>query len=228
VGTHSSTRRCESVSLDWRAPLSPQKDQSYHFIVDGLEKWYDIFSVNLDEAFGTRRIGRVDKAYQILTIAPALCDKLTAALRSHLCAMSLHARHFGTAPNIAALDPENFQNPKSQRVARYHGILSRVILTRRSQFLQKLSSLTELVEDLGKSYDQCVEELGEGFSSDSAHCWEMLDTSHYDLNTCLQETIVLLKCFLLALPEKQLTEFQAQVTAQVFPTGRKTRVRVTF
>lgn len=186
-------------------------------MLHGVHTCYGMLSVNLNEALGVRRIGRNDIACQVLTLAPALCDKLTSALRGLICAMSLHARHFGTAPNIAALDPENFQNSKSQRMARFNGILSRVILTRRSQFLQKLSALVELVQDLGRTYDQSAEELAEGLSLDEDRCWTVLDTSHHDLNTCLRETDVLLKSFLLVLPERQLCEFKATVREQCRP-----------
>ena len=38
-----------------------------------------------------------------------------------------------------------------------------------------------------------------------------MDAAHYDLNTCLRETIVLLKSFLRALPEDQVGGFQKSV-----------------
>jgi len=218
LGSQPFPRRSDSVSLDWRTPLSPEKNHSYNHMLHDLQSCYRMFSVNLDEAMGMRRIGRCDLAYQILTLAPTLCDKLTSALQRDLHAMSLLARHFGIAPNMAALDPENFRNSKSQRVARYNGILGRVLLTRRSQFLQKLSALAELVEDLGKSYEESSEELAEGLSLDADHCWDTLDRSHYDLTTCFSETDVLLKSFLLALPEKQLAGFRAAVKVHVRPS----------
>ena len=148
-------------------------------------------SVTLDEAIGLRRAGRLQMAYQLLAVTPALCSKLTCPLMSLLRAMTLHDRHFGTTP--ASL-PDNFQRSKSQRVARFNGVFSHVLLTRRSQFLHKISTQLELTEELGESFLTSVKEL---------------DASHYDLNTCLRESVVLLKCFLLALPDKQLAEFQA-------------------
>ena len=46
--------------------------------------------------------------------------------------------------------------------------------------------------------------------------WGILDSSHYDLNTCLRESIVLLKCFLHALPAEQVTEFTAALQKHAF------------
>lgn len=222
MASQPAPHRSQSVSMDWRTSLSDAKNQSFCHTLHRLESFYGMFSVNLDEALGLRRHGRADKASQLLSISPALCDRFTTALRSHLRAMSLHARHFGTAPNIAALNPDNFQDSHSRSVARFNGILSRVLLTRRLQFVQKLSVLADLVEDLGSSYADSARELGDGESLYGEQCWEDLDASHYDLNTCLRETMVLSKCFLLALPEAQLAEFQAADNEQALPSKLRT------
>jgi hypothetical protein len=229
VGFRSSGKPAASVSLDWRAPLSSEKNHAYMGVLHHLETSYCMFSVALDEAIGMRRDGRVQIAYQVLAVAPALCDKLTLPLIALLRAMTVHARHFGTAPNLASLDPQNFQQSRSQRVARFNGVFSHVLLTRRSQFLHKISTLMELTEELGTSFQRAIEDLGEVSPSRAERYWEMFDASHYDLNTCLRESVVLLKCFLHALPEKQLAEFQAtlqretQATRSTSPVPALTR-----
>lgn len=214
MGFRSSTKPGASVSLDWRTPLSIEKNHAYTTTVHSLETSYGMFSIALDEAIGMRRISRVQMAYQVLSVAPALCEKLTTSLLALFRAMTVHARHFGTAPNLASLDPGNFQQSRSQRVARFNGVLSHVLLTRRSQFLHKISTLMELTEELGTSFQDAVEELSDITAPRMDRYWEMLDASHYDLNTCLRESVVLLKCFLLALPEEQLAEFQATLQRQ--------------
>jgi hypothetical protein len=93
------------------------------------------------------------------------------------------------------------------------GLLSKVLLSQRTQFLHKLGTVLEMVENLGKEYCESAEELGTGLASDSILLWKTIDAAHYDLNTCLRETIVLLKSFLLALPDDQLLNFQKSVTA---------------
>jgi len=47
--------------------------------------------------------------------------------------------------------------------------------------------------------------------------WDEVDTGHYDLNTCLREAIILLKSFLIALPEDQLGAFETTVREQSEP-----------
>ena len=212
--TRPSSLRNGSVSQDWRTPLSSDKSHAYLHILHRLETSYAMFSVNLDEALGLRRYGRVDKAQQVLTVSSALCQRLTAPLNSLLRSMLFHARHASMAPNLASLDAQNFQNARSQRVARFNSVFSRVLLTRRSQFLHKISTLTELVEELGSNFLASSEEILGGDSVHPDGEWEVLDASHYDLNTCLRETVVLFKSFLHALPERQLQEFLSTLQEQ--------------
>ncbi len=148
------------MSQDWRTPLSRDKSHVYLDTVHKLETSYCMFSVNLDEALGMRRGGRLGMAYQLLGVAPALCHNLVSSLFGLLHAMQVHARHFGTTPNLAPLNPQNFQSSKNQRVARFNGLFGRVLLTSRSQFLYKISALAEMAEELGQEYESAVETLG--------------------------------------------------------------------
>jgi hypothetical protein len=209
--------RAGSVSQDWRSPLSTQKSRTYLDTLRGLETSYAMFSVNLDEALGLRRHGRFGKAHQALTVTPALCKRLADPLLTLLRAMLAHAKHFRIVPNLSPLDPENFHQAKSRRAASFNGICSRIFLSQRSQFLHKISTLMELVENLSESFCCAAQELSEPSSLEPEREWELLDASHYDLNTCLRESIVLLKCFLLALPDEQLLEFDAALRGTPLP-----------
>jgi hypothetical protein len=206
-----------SVVRDWRTPLGSVKSAAYVVCVGRLENAYSMFSVNLDEAIGLRRYGRTCKAHQVLSVAPALCQRLARPLQSLLRAMLQHAKHFGTTPNLAPLDPENFQNSRSQRVARFNDLLSNILVTRKSRFLHKISALGDLVDNLDTSFESTVEELAGRESLQPEHDWELLDAVHYDLNTCLREAVVLFKSFLHALPDAQLASFQGALKAPSEP-----------
>jgi hypothetical protein len=197
-----------SVSQDWRMPLKGDKSHLYLVYIQHLETSYSMFSVNLDEAFGMRRGGRTAKADQLLSVAPALCQRLAHPLFTLLHAMLYHAKHFGVVPNLEPLDAENFQSTRGQRVALFNDLVSRVLLTRKLQFAHKISALADLVDDLDLSFESTAGDLSCGDSFQPNRDWELLDAVHYDLNTCLRETVVLLKSFLHALPDAQLASFQ--------------------
>jgi hypothetical protein len=197
-----------SVSYDWRKPLDGDKSDAYLNCIHRLEIAYCMFSVNLDEAFGMRRGGHNSKAHQVLSVAPALCQRLANPLHSLLRVMLDHAKHFGSAPNLAPLDPQNFRNSRSQRVALFSDLFSRMLLTRKSQFSHKISALADLVDQLNFGFACTAGDLASGDSRKPDGDWELLDSIHYDLNTCLREAVVLLKSFLHALPDPQWAGFQ--------------------
>jgi hypothetical protein len=120
-----------------------------------------------------------------------------------------HAKHFGIAPTLVPLDAQNFQHSRSQRVVLFDDLLSRILLTRESQFAHKISALADLVGELNSSFASTADDLASGASLRPDHDWELLDSVHYDLNTCFRESVVLFKSFLHALADAQLAVFQS-------------------
>ncbi len=174
-----------------------------------------MFSVALNEALELRGAKLLTKSYRAASMTPALCCRLSENLAAILRALGEHAKHYGTIPNTAPLDAANFHGPKEQRTARMSDLLSRVLLTQRSQFLHKIHTLGEMAGDIGKDFQLAVDNLASGTLPDSAVDWQVMDNSHYDINTCLRETTVLLKSFLLVLPDDQLGAFQRTVRSQM-------------
>ena len=205
--------RGPSVQADWRARLPEEKLIVFTAYVRRLESTYGPLSVALNEALALRHEGRLNMCCQAVNMTPNLCGRLTDLLAALIRVLGEHAKHYGTVPNAAPLDPQNFQTLKGQRSARMSGLLSKVLLSQHTQFLHKLGTLLEMVDSLGKEYCASAEELGTGLSTDPFVLWKTIDAAHYDLNTCLRETIVLLKSFLRALPDDQLTGFQKSVMA---------------
>lgn len=205
---HPALLRRGSVSQDWRKALNDEKQRTYLNSLRNLEIAYAMFSVNLDEALGMQNCGRTTKAYQVLNVAPALGSRLASPLCCLLRSMQEHAKHFGTTPHLVPLNPNNFQNSRSQRAARFNDLFSKVLFTRKSQFLYKITTMADLVEELNAAFEATAGELCEGHSIHPERDWEALDALHYDLNTCLREATVLFKSFLHALPDGQLQAFQ--------------------
>lgn len=208
---NSISGRGASVQDDWRARLPEEKIKVFTAYVRRLDCAYAMLSVSLNEALALRHEGRLNLCCEAVNVTPSLCSRLTTALASLIRVLGEHAKYYGTAPNAAPLNPQNFQTIRSQRAARMSALLGKVLLSQRTQFLHKVATLQEMVESLGKEYCLSAEELGSGLSTDPALLWRTIDAAHYDLNTCLRETIVLLKSFLRALPDDQVARFQKAV-----------------
>ncbi len=206
--------RGKSVKDDWRAWLPEAKAHVFRDHVHQLESNYVMLSVSLDEAIELEQMGQPGKSQQAVGITSSLCKLLTQTLGGLLRALSEHAKHYGTIPNAVPLNPANFQGQRGQRSARMSSLLNHVLLSQRLQFLHKLSTLEEMVEDLGKDFRHAADDLAEGASLNPPKMWAKVDAGHYDLNTCLREAIVVFKSFLIALPEDQLGAFQNAVREQ--------------
>jgi hypothetical protein len=177
-----------------------------------------MFSINLDEAFGMRRGGRLSTAY-LLQVAPDLCGRPTRPLLNLLRAILEQAKHFGTVPNLAPLNPENFHGMRGQCVALLNDLFGRGLLGRRARFLHKINLLTELVGHLKESFGAASEHLAEGEFIRPDREWNRLDAVHFDPSTCLREPVVLLKCFLHALPACQLPAFAEALPHSCSPSS---------
>jgi hypothetical protein len=212
---HASSTRGASVKADWRARLPQEKNEIFAAYVQEFETSYAMFSVSLNEAIELRQAGLLAKCSQVVWMAGSLCARMAKPLAATLRAVSEHAKHYGTIPSNSPLDSSNFQGAREQRSARMSGLLSRVLLTQRSQFLHKISTLHEMVENLDHQFRDTADELASGTSVNPWMAWKALDEAHYDLNTCLRESIVLLKCFIVAVPNDQLAGFQTSVQIQM-------------
>ncbi|HEY6130077.1 MAG TPA: hypothetical protein VIW23_18030 [Candidatus Acidoferrum sp.] len=205
--TRVPARRYDTVQQDWRAILPFAKGSLFSDHTGELESAYLMMSVSLNEAIGLSRTGKLSQASQEMEVLAQLCARLALRINAVLHAMRQHGRHFGIVPNLAPLKAVNFHSARGQRAARHSNLLDHVLLSERSQFLNKIDSLEEIVDDLSDEFIANAQGLAAGFSSNAAALWRVLDVNHFDLNTCLRETDVLLKSFLCVLPEEQLARF---------------------
>jgi hypothetical protein len=206
--THSLRSRFSSVRQDWRAWLPEDKARVFQEFGQRFETAYTMLSVSLDEALALRDAGQIAKARQAAAVTAELIRHLSDPLIAMLRALESHARHHGIAPNAAPLDPANFRGNRCLRASRLNFLLSRILLSQRSQFLHKIHVLKEMVEDLQEEFGAALEELADGTSISPGDVWLSLDAHHYDLNTCLRETVVLFKSFLHVLPEEEVDDFE--------------------
>ena len=217
-----SRGRC--VQQDWRTSLPEEKALVFQEHERHLESLYNMFSVSLNEAIELKLAGFLPTALRTVGMSSELCGRMSRPLAGTLRALEEHAKHYGTVPNAAPLNPDNYHGMKGQRSARMSGLLDRVLFSQRLQFLHKVNTLEEMVEDLDRDFRTVATDLAGGLCPDPQRGWHEVDAGHYDLNTCLRETIVLLKSFFVVLPAGQLGDFEKTVHDQSqFPDGDPTR-----
>jgi hypothetical protein len=198
-----------SVHADWIGSLPEAKMRTFKMYVRELEASYLMLSIPLDEAIGFRKVGLREESLKHILIIPGLVGQFTKHLDGMLRAMQRHVKKHGVKPSVAPLNPANFLSREGSKGARRSQLLSMVLISRRSQFLEKVRRLGEMVTHIGKDFRCSAEDLiSTGAAAEPASYWEAVDTGHYDLNTCFRETIILLKCFIRAIPDPELADFQ--------------------
>ena len=198
-----------SVRDEWLARLTEEKESLFRSSEARLETFYKMLSVALDEALNLRQQGDLPRACAEARMCSALYDTLAARLIEALATLESHTRHYGTQPAVAALDPNFFRSEAPRRASAWNNMLSRVLFGSRSRWFHKLQTLGEILADLKIEFRAVAADLSEGTSIEPAQGWESLEALHHDLNTCLREAVVMLKCFLRALPVEQVKLFRA-------------------
>ena len=216
-------RREASVCDDWLAPLPEEKHKLFDSTVAAFEASYSMLSVALDEAFALRRKGTLVRAREQAAVSADLLDRLAARILAALAALEEQARHSRTLPRVVPLNPGFFRGKTAQRTAGWNSLLHRVLLSNRSRFFSKLRALREVVGELVREFREVADEIADGASVHPEVRWQALDCLHYDLNTCLRETVVVLKSFLRALPAEEFEAFHRKLEAPATPWPRRAR-----
>lgn len=202
-----------SVKEDWFTQLPDEKSRVFDSIVHEWESAYAVFSISLDDAMALRAKGKLTGAKQCVDIAASVVTDLTEPLASSCRTLEKWGRQLAVPPSVVALNPSFYRSESARQNAQWNQMMHRVLFGSRSRFLHKLRVLEMSVSTLGNEFHHEAEELAAGLHIHPGSSWPRLDELHYDVNTCLRETVVVLKSFMLALPPKSLTFFHDELSA---------------
>ena len=212
-----------SASDDWVAALSREKNQVFEKIVRDWECSYAMMSVSLDEAIALRARGELVCAQQQVSITSELLRRLIVSLTSACATLTACGKHVTKLPIVQPLMSGFFRGDTAQSAASWNSLLHNVLFGERSRFFHKLRIISTTFEQLGREFDRTADDIIAGTSVEPGVCWKHLDSLHYDLNTCLRESEVILKSFLHCLPADQLSAFDREMSLP--PAAPKVRAR---
>ncbi len=201
-------RRTATVHEDWVAWLPEAKDHLFAFTNQELEASYISLSVALDDAFTLCKQGMFLQAREQAATFADLFERLAGGSRAVLRALYEHGQQFGTVPNFAPLRSDYFRSERAKQIARTNSLCSFLILRSRKRFFRKLAAVEQVVADLHREARNLTRQISGATGLHVDKEWKRLEVLHYDLNTCLRETTIMLKSFLCALPANELTELR--------------------
>jgi hypothetical protein len=212
----SSSRR--TVSEDWIAWLPREKAHLFEAIVRRWESSYAMMSVSLDDAFSLRARGELICARRQVAMSADLMIPLGELLIGACGVLSNRGRSLSNLPAVEPLNTDFFRGETAQTAASWNEFLHKVLFAERSRFFQKLRILSETLENLVLEYDVAAQAVAAGISVQPVRSWDALECLHYDFNTCLRETEVVLKSFLRAMPGEEVpalaTELETRRSAK--------------
>ncbi len=208
---------------DWVATLPREKDELYQIVVHQWECSYAMMSVALDEAFSLRACGELVCARQQVSIAAGMLARLSPSLISLYETLSLCGLRVSKFPAVEPMNSEFFRGDTGQSAASWNGILHHVLFSARSRFFHKLRILSHTVTLLAAEFDEAAGDISKNLATQPGDSWLHLDDVHYDFNTCLRESEVVLKSFLRILPDDHLASLATELHAT--PVPRRVRVK---
>lgn len=215
----------KSVCEDWIAWLPAEKQRVFDATQAQLEIPYTMLSVALNEALTLRAEGSLFHAREEAGVTPDLFDRLAAQMLIVLRAIEEQAQNLAVLPNVTPLVPENFRGAIAHRVSRKSNLLDRLLSSNRTRFSHKIRCLAQAAEELALGFRECAKEVASGNSVSSILDWDALDTFHYDMNTCLREAVIILKSFLIVLPEEDIRGFHLKLFSEPNPSVGDSRTR---
>jgi hypothetical protein len=174
-------------------------------------------SIALNDALSLRSRGELVGARQQVGVSAELLARTAVALIEACQSISTRGRRISNIPQVLPLNTEFFKGQTAQSAASWNELLHHVLFADRSRFLQKLRILSETLESLAGEFHTEAEELSGAQSIHPNETWESLKRHHYDFNTCLRETEILLKAFLRALPIEQILPFASELDVTPSP-----------
>jgi hypothetical protein len=180
-----------------------------------------MMSIALDDAISLRARGKLVCARQQVCVSADLLRRLSTTLVSFCEIIGRRGRHIPIVPAVEPMRAEFFRGDAAQSAASWNNILHRVLFIERLRFVHKVRSLSATIEQIQRQFTATVEEVSLGTSERPGDCWKLLDSLHYDFNTCLREAEIVLKSFLRALPSEELEVFAAELEAPLAPKPTK-------
>jgi hypothetical protein len=203
-----------SVEVDWAGCLPAAQSNLFQSHSNELEVSFGMFSVSLDEAVGLHKSGYVAKSFEVLPLVSSLCERLTRHLQDMLGAVEAHVKKYGTTPSVAGLRPADYRSRRGLRGA-LADMLSNGTRSQKARFIGKVHEVSLMVGDIGWSVCAIAQDLAvDGMILPSEAQWLEMSNGYFDLNTCLRESLVMLKCFLRVLPDDEVIRFAASVRDQ--------------
>jgi hypothetical protein len=212
-----------SVLRDWVGALPQQQMDTYKCVTQRWNSLYGMGSVALEGAYEMRRTSNIRAATEQASVAAQLLNRLADDLVHSIEIMHDEARHLAQVPAVEPIEPTDFRSPSVRWSISVSRLLHQVTFSERARFFNKLRTLDRTVEVLSEEFLSSIETIAERNSQQIVALWRDFERLHDDLNTCLRESEVVLKCFLRAVRSETASKIAVRLEKPPAPRIRPVR-----
>ena len=202
-----------SILSVWFARLPEEKAVVYDACATELESGFAQLSVALDEGMRQQELGHLRRTREAAVLCRELAERHGHLLRNVLRVLDQESRHLAALPDALPIDGASYRTAAARSKCFWDGLLRRVLFSARIRWLHKLNSLREILADTSRTFVRTAEEISCGLSLAPVGEWATLEALHDDWNTCLQETVIHLKCLLDRAAPRELEGLRRELKA---------------
>jgi len=203
----------KSLGEQWIGWLPPGKAETFASLAAVLRADSGMLGVALNEGIELSRRGSPSPCSELGIVCAELFGRLAGRLEAALRCLYRHSSNLTLLPRVSPLNADFFRSEPAKRRAKRGRLFANVLLTSNSRFSHKLEDLTCIVCDLAASLRPLAVQMQQASAAHLPVAWEQLEVLDYDLNTCLAETLVVLKSFFHVLPDADTPGFRRQIEA---------------
>lgn len=197
-----------AVQQDWIAWIPDQSLELFEQIRTELEGSCTALAVLLNEAVQYRPGPASNIDPEMALLFGGLFERLADRLGVVLNALEQHGRDHGIRANASPLRPADFRSPHARLAAHVGQLRQFLPATGYAAFQAKIQAIRWVLSLLREQARHETHAIAAGPTRRMRTHWTHLDVVQDDLNTCLQETTIVLKSFFCAMPVSEVPLFR--------------------
>jgi hypothetical protein len=202
-----------AVQQDWIAWIPCQSLELFEQVREELDGSCVALAVILNEALDDQSRASSNIDPEMALLFAGLFERLADRLASVLDALEQHGRAHGTRANATPLRASDFRSAHARLTAYMDQWRQFWPATGYAMFHAKIESMHRIVSTLRQQAQQEVSAITGGQARNTQAHWRRLEPLQDDLNTCLQETTIVLKSFFCAIPASEVPLFRDRLAA---------------
>jgi hypothetical protein len=199
------------------APLGAAREAVYRPVALELDTHAAIMGISLNEAFEERDAGNQLLSWRLIHLTASEWGRMADILAALLTTMTKYMPTVNVASPVRAMAASHFKSKAMIELAPFHEVVNQLVFRSKLKFQAHVRTLRRAADALTADF-QRVCQTGEKPENRSREMWQIFDFEFHDFDLIAKEVLLALRAFLAGLPDSEVSEFAAELTAAL-PRG---------